>query len=106
MNQVGKWDRTRAALLDSPAALAEFMRSGWRKDRPAVRPRPEVPDYARRRAALSAAFPGETLVIPTGTAKIRAGDQFYPFRPGSDFAYLTGDHHPDGPGHAPGRGQP
>jgi Xaa-Pro aminopeptidase len=61
-----------------------------------VWPQPQAPDYARRRAALSAAFPGETLVIPTGTAKVRANDQFYRFRPGSEFAYLTGDHDPDG----------
>ncbi|PZM94100.1 MAG: Xaa-Pro aminopeptidase, partial [Actinobacteria bacterium] len=42
----------------------------------------------------SAAFPGETLVIPTGPAKVRANDTDYPFRPGSDFVYLTGDHDP------------
>ncbi|GLW12632.1 hypothetical protein Misp01_77600 [Microtetraspora sp. NBRC 13810] len=52
--------------------------------------------YARRRAALSGAFPGETLIIPTGPTKVRANDTFYRFRPGSDFAYLTGDHDPDG----------
>jgi Xaa-Pro aminopeptidase len=91
-----KWDRARAASLDCSEALLEFMGTGWQDDRPAVRPQPEASDYARRRAALSAAFPGETLVIPTGPAKARANDQFYPFRPGSDFVYLTGDHDPDG----------
>src|SRR5690606_15570342 len=72
----------------------QFMRSGWRDDPVHVVPRPEVPNYAKRRAALSAAFPGETLVIPTGPAKVRANDTDYPFRPGSDFVYLTGDHDP------------
>jgi Xaa-Pro aminopeptidase len=96
MNEVSTWDRTPTVLLGYPEALLEFMRSGWRDDRPARRPRPEAPDHARRRAALSAAFPGETLVIPTGMARVRANDQFYPFRPGSDFVYLTGDHDPDG----------
>ena len=96
MNRDSKWDRARASFLDYPEALREFMGTGWRQGRPAARPQPQAPDYARRRAALSAAFPGETLVIPTGTAKARANDQCYPFRPGSDFAYLTGDHDPDG----------
>ena len=69
--------------------------TGWRDTELPVEPRPEVPNYAKRRAALSAAFPGETLVIPTGAEKVRANDTDYPFRPGSDFAYLTGDHDPD-----------
>jgi Xaa-Pro aminopeptidase len=96
MNRASTWDRRRATSLDCPQALLEFMGTGWRDDRPALGPRPHAPNYARRRAALSAAFPGETLVIPTGPAKTRANDQFYRFRPGSDFAYLTGDHDPDG----------
>ncbi|WP_327286777.1 aminopeptidase P family protein [Streptomyces sp. NBC_01198] len=98
MNQVGGQSETRTASHDPdfPEKLMEFMRIGWRDDALGVLPRPAVPNYARRRAALSAAFPGETLVVPTGTAKVRANDTLYPFRPGSDFAYLTGDHDPDG----------
>lgn len=34
-------------------------------------------------------------MIPTGNEKVRANDTAYPFRPGSDFAYLTGDLEPD-----------
>ncbi|HEX7746186.1 MAG TPA: aminopeptidase P family protein [Micromonosporaceae bacterium] len=71
------------------------MRTGWREDSLHLGPRPEVPNYAKRRAALSAAFPGEALVIPTGKVKVRANDTEYPFRPGSDFAYLTGEYDPD-----------
>ncbi|MGK5675512.1 aminopeptidase P family protein [Micromonospora sp. URMC 106] len=78
-----------------PEAFLTFMRQGWRDTALPVGPRPEVPNYAKRRAALSAAFPGETLVIPTGGEKVRANDTAYPFRPGSDFVYLTGDHEPD-----------
>ncbi|SCL69919.1 Xaa-Pro aminopeptidase [Micromonospora citrea] len=78
-----------------PEAFLAFMRQGWRDTTLPIGPRPEVPNYAKRRAALSAAFPGETLVIPTGGEKVRANDTAYPFRPGSDFAYLTGDHEPD-----------
>jgi Xaa-Pro aminopeptidase len=80
---------------DFPEKFLAFMREGWRDRTLPVGPRPEVPNYAKRRAALSAAFAGETLVIPTGTEKVRANDTAYPFRPGSDFAYLTGDHDPD-----------
>jgi Xaa-Pro aminopeptidase len=90
-----------------PAALLEFMRSGWRDTALDVAPRPEAPNHAKRRAALSAAFPGETLVIPSGHEMVRANDTFYPFRPGSDFLWLTGEHdpeavlvlHPTGSGH-------
>lgn len=90
-----------------PEKFLEFMRTGWSEDSRAVRPSPAAPRYAARRAALSAQFPGETLVIPTGRTKTRANDTEYPFRPGSDFAYLTGDldadsvlvMHPVGDGH-------
>ncbi|ASW55871.1 aminopeptidase P family protein [Plantactinospora sp. KBS50] len=80
---------------DFPEKFLEFMRSGWRDTTLPVGPRPEVPNYAKRRSALAAAFPGETLVIPSGHEKVRANDTAYPFRPGSDFVYLTGDHAPD-----------
>ncbi|HEU4346143.1 MAG TPA: aminopeptidase P family protein [Actinoplanes sp.] len=80
---------------DYPEAFLEFMRTGWRDDPLTVTPAPEAPNYAKRRAALSEAFPGETLVIPTGIEKVRANDTDYPFRPGSDFVYLTGDRDPD-----------
>ncbi|MEV5694724.1 aminopeptidase P family protein [Micromonospora globbae] len=88
-------DGTESHDPDFPEAFLSFMREGWRDTELPVTPRPEVPNYAKRRAALSAAFPGETLVIPTGNEKVRANDTAYPFRPGSDFAYLTGDLEPD-----------
>ncbi|MGV9978853.1 aminopeptidase P family protein [Micromonospora wenchangensis] len=88
-------DGTESHDPDFPEAFLSFMRQGWRDTSLPVGPRPEVPHHAKRRAALSAAFPGETLVIPTGTEKVRANDTDHPFRPGSDFAYLTGDHEPD-----------
>ncbi|MEH0845872.1 aminopeptidase P family protein [Micromonospora sp. CPCC 205711] len=88
-------DGTESHDPDFPEAFLAFMREGWRDTTLPVGPRPEVPNHAKRRAALSAAFPGETLVIPTGTEKVRANDTDHPFRPGSDFAYLTGDHDPD-----------
>jgi Xaa-Pro aminopeptidase len=87
--------RTESHDPDAPEAFLEFMRTGWRDEEIRPGPRPEVPHYVKRRAALSAAFAGETLVVPTGNDKVRANDTYFPFRPGSDFAYLTGDHAPD-----------
>lgn len=80
---------------DFPPRLLEFMRSAWRDSRLAVAPRPEASRYASRRERLSAAFPGETLVVPTGPEEVRANDTTYRFRPGSDFVWLTGEHDPD-----------
>lgn len=80
---------------DFPEKFLEFMRTGWRDSPLAVSRAPEADHYARRRAALSAAFPGETLVIPTGPEKVRANDTTYRFRPGSDFVWLTGERDPD-----------
>jgi Xaa-Pro aminopeptidase len=80
---------------DFPERLLEFMRTGWRDSSLAVAPRPEVGRYAARRAALSAAFADQTLVIPTGHEKARANDMGYAFRPGSDYVWLTGEHDPE-----------
>ena len=52
-------------------------------------------NFLRRRKALSALFPGEILVIPTGHLKVRANDTHYSFRAGTDFYYLTGNQEPD-----------
>jgi Xaa-Pro aminopeptidase len=87
--------KTESHDPDFPEAFLQFMRGGWREDPLAVAPLAEVPNYAKRRAALSEAFPGETLIIPSGNEKVRANDTDYPFRPGSDFFYLTGDRDPD-----------
>jgi Xaa-Pro aminopeptidase len=87
--------KTESHDPDFPEAFLAFMRSGWRDDTLPVSPRAETPNYAKRRAALSEAFPGETLIIPSGNDKVRANDTDFPFRPGSDFYYLTGDRDPD-----------
>jgi Xaa-Pro aminopeptidase len=80
---------------DYPENLLAFMRTGWRDSGLTATPLPQAQRYAGRRAALRAAFPGETLVIPSGRERVRANDTFFPFRPGSDLVYLTGDHDPD-----------
>jgi Xaa-Pro aminopeptidase len=72
--------------------LEASMRSGWADtERRDLEPA-ELSGYAaKRRKALSAAFPGERLVIPAGRLKARSNDTDYSFRPSSDYAYLTGD---------------
>ncbi|WP_308130200.1 aminopeptidase P family protein [Kitasatospora aureofaciens] len=77
--------------------LAENMKQGWADtERADLAPIPQAAHTARRRAELSAAYPGETLVIPAGNPKVRANDTDYPFRPSSDYVYLTGDQSQDG----------
>ncbi|HEX6500751.1 MAG TPA: aminopeptidase P family protein [Micromonosporaceae bacterium] len=88
-------DGTRSHDPDYPEKFLAFMRTGWRDTTLDVAPRDEAPQHAKRRAALSAAFAGDTLVIPTGREMVRANDTFFPFRPGSDFVWLTGEHDPD-----------
>lgn len=71
--------------------LAAFMRTGWADTRRAdVRALPVAPWAAKRRAALASRFPGERLVVPAGTLKVRSNDCDYRFRPHSAFSYLTG----------------
>jgi Xaa-Pro aminopeptidase len=76
-----------------------FVAAGW-APRPTDPPEqaPVAPYAAARRGAVSAAFPGERLVIPAGGLKVRSNDCDYVFRPHSAFAHLTGlgsDREPD-----------
>ncbi|MFE3451766.1 aminopeptidase P family protein [Nonomuraea sp. NPDC059194] len=76
--------------------LAAFMETGWADTRhTGLEPLPVAPWAAKRRAALAARFPGERLVIPSGSLKARSNDSDYRFRTHSAFAYLTGDTEPD-----------
>ncbi|MEZ0094019.1 aminopeptidase P family protein [Streptacidiphilus sp. EB129] len=79
------------------AELAENMKQGWGDtERHGLEPIPQAAHTARRRGELSARFPGELLIVPAGNPKVRANDTDYPFRPSSDYAYLTGDQSEDG----------
>ncbi|MFJ4803666.1 aminopeptidase P family protein [Streptomyces murinus] len=72
--------------------LATNMNEGWDDtERDDLKPIAQAAHTARRRAELSARFPGERLVIPAGRLKVRANDTYYRFRPSSDYAYLAGD---------------
>ncbi|WP_431035091.1 aminopeptidase P family protein [Streptomyces sp. P6-2-1] len=77
--------------------LAESMRTGWADtELHDLKPIPQAAETAARRAKLSAAFPGERLVIPAGNLKVRSNDTDYPFRSSVEYAYLTGDQTQDG----------
>ncbi len=82
--------------VDVSPALTAFMREGWaRPPEPRLEPTDVAPYTAKRRAALSAAFPGRTIVVPAGQPKVRNNDVHYPFRASSDFIWLTGSGDPD-----------
>ncbi len=79
-----------------PPALLDFMLQGWQP------PTGDLPDaiehaaaFHARRRALSAQYPGETLVVAAGHLKVRSNDTHYRFRPSSEFYYLTGNQEPD-----------
>ncbi|MEU6481253.1 aminopeptidase P family protein [Streptomyces sp. NPDC047017] len=77
--------------------LAESMKSGWADtELRDLRPVEQAEHTARRRAALSARFPGERLVIPAGNLRTRSNDTEYAFRASVEYAYLTGDQAEDG----------
>ncbi|GLX34684.1 Xaa-Pro aminopeptidase 1 [Streptomyces roseochromogenus] len=72
--------------------LAENMRTGWADtELRGLEPIAQAGHTADRRAALSARFPGDRLVIPAGRLKTRSNDTEYPFRASTEYAYLTGD---------------
>jgi Xaa-Pro aminopeptidase len=94
----GKPAAPTAAAHDSPPpkALLSFMLTGWAP--PAgVLPEPieHAASFEARRRALGERFPGEAVVVPSGHLKTRSNDTHYPFRPSSDFYYLTGNVEPD-----------
>ena len=74
-----------------PQNLLDFMVTQWQPRGPLPAPIDGAARFAARRAALSKRFRGEALVVPTGREKVRANDTNYPFRPGTDFYYLTGN---------------
>ncbi|MDX6349581.1 MAG: Xaa-Pro aminopeptidase [Streptomyces sp.] len=72
--------------------LTEVMKSGWADtELHDLQPVEQAPYAAKRRAALSARFPGDRLVIPAGNLKTRANDTEYAFRAATEYVHLTGD---------------
>ncbi|WP_127819883.1 aminopeptidase P family protein [Microbacterium sp. CPCC 204701] len=69
----------------------DTISTGW-AERPDSTPsaRAQAAFAATRRDTVSAAFPGQRLVIPAGELKQRSNDTDYPFRAHSAFSHLTG----------------
>ncbi len=88
---------TAAAAATHDIALPEHLRTAiaqdWDPAQPMPHPaRPDIaPHAARRRAAISARFPGRPVVVPAGPLQVRANDTDYPFRAASSFTWLTGE---------------
>ncbi len=81
------------------AAFRAYIAQSWSPRSGALPAQlPSAPYAAARRERLSAAFPGERLVLPAGGLSVRSNDCDYRFRPHSAFAHLTGlgtDQEPD-----------
>ena len=74
-----------------PRGFLDTISTGWAERPETVPPTREQAAWAaRRRERVSAAFPGERLVVPAGSLKQRSNDTDYPFRAHSAFAHLTG----------------
>jgi Xaa-Pro aminopeptidase len=91
VNHAAKQPKTESHDPAVPEAYAAFMRNGWDDRDRDVEPHPIAPWAAERRARLAATFPGERLVLPGGTFKVRAGDTDYRFRPDTAHTYFCGN---------------
>ncbi|GEP36177.1 Xaa-Pro aminopeptidase 1 [Nocardioides szechwanensis] len=74
-----------------PAAYSAFMRQGWGDRELDLPPHPITQVAAARRARLAEVFPGERLVLPSGTYKVRANDTDYRFRSDTAHTYFCGN---------------
>ncbi|MDN3310999.1 aminopeptidase P family protein [Microbacterium oryzae] len=81
---------TRYPRLADIPAFTQWIGGGWAD----VQTRPDLPvgaaaASAAHRDRLSAALPGQSLVVAAGTAPIRNDDAAYGFRADSSFVWLT-----------------
>ena len=79
-------------------AFRDFVAEGWDRTPLDARALAAAGFTPARRAQVSEAFPGERLVIPAGSLKVRSNDTDYRFRAHSAFIHLTGletDSEPD-----------
>ena len=91
MNHAAKEPKTESHDPAISQAYAAFMRTGWDDRERDVAPHPIGPWAAKRRARLAATFPGERLVLPAGTFKVRAADTDYRFRSDTAHSYFSGN---------------
>ncbi|OIJ26908.1 aminopeptidase P family protein [Nocardioides luteus] len=84
-------DHTESHDQSVPEAWSNFMREGWDDREAEVPEHPITPWAAARRERLASIFPGERLVVPAGTYKVRANDTDYRFRADTAHVHLTGN---------------
>ncbi|MER7557155.1 aminopeptidase P family protein [Nocardioides sp. NPDC126508] len=84
-------DHTESHDQPVPEAWSNFMREGWDDREAEVPEHPITPWAAARRERLASIFPGERLVVPAGTYKVRANDTDYRFRADTAHVHLTGN---------------
>jgi len=81
----------RLPHLRNAAGFIEYMETGWATP---DRTPDTVPGIAAATAAhrerLSPAFAGRTIVVVGGVAPVRVNDNYYGFRPDSNFFWLSG----------------
>ncbi len=71
--------------------LRAFMVTGWAEPNQRVPKVSDVAPFAKaRRDLLSAAYPGEVLIVTSGRFKVRSNDTHYSYRANSSYAWLTG----------------
>jgi Xaa-Pro aminopeptidase len=83
--------RTESHDQGVPEAYAAFMRTGWGDRDLDLPPHPVAPWAEARRRRLAELIPGERLVVPAGTFKVRANDTDYRFRPDTAHTHLSGN---------------
>ena len=62
------------SLRPDSSAFIDFMKTGWDASEPEIEPLESSKFTPARLAALGKAFPGERLVIPAGSPKVRNND--------------------------------
>jgi len=93
-------EHLKTGRFDDPPSprLSAFMGEGWGGlPDPTAPPAPPGERLSARRDLLRGQLPApRPAVVPAGRAPRRTNDQFYPFRPNSDYVWLTGDQTPAG----------
>ncbi len=74
-----------------PEAYSTFMREGWGGGESTCRRTPSRRTPPTRRRKLAEMFPGERLVLPAGTWKVRSYDTDYRFRSDTAHTYFSGN---------------
>jgi Xaa-Pro aminopeptidase len=84
-------DGSRKYDAANPAALAEFMKTGWAPTPlEGIVPSEAISFCKARIEKLSKKFPGKRIVLPAGGLKVRSSDTDFRFRAHSGFSYFTG----------------